>query len=281
MSIENPLGHHTIYPSTYDASLLFPIKRTESRDRLGLQGDLPFRGDDRWTAYEVSWLDESGKPQVRVAEFVVDSQSLNIIESKSFKLYLNSFNQTVFVSEREVKSAMLVDLSAAAGAPISVSLYSLNSYAPNGARSLLVTEPVGQCIDDLTVEVTHYQPAPELLLVSSIDKVNEVIFSHLLKTNCPVTDQPDWATVFIEYSGFQINHESLLAYIISFRNHQDFHENSVERLYCDLHKYCQPDSLAVYARYTRRGGLDINPLRTSYPVGKSLLEANTLRTVRQ
>jgi len=281
MSIENPLGHHTIYPSTYDASLLFPIKRTESRDRLGLQGDLPFRGDDRWTAYEVSWLDESGKPQVRVAEFVVDSQSPNIIESKSFKLYLNSFNQTVFVSEREVKSAMLVDLSAAADAPISVSLYSLNSYAPNGARSLLVTEPIGQCIDDLTVEVTHYQPAPELLLVSSIDKVNEVVFSHLLKTNCPVTDQPDWATVFIEYSGFQINHKSLLAYIISFRNHQDFHENSVERLYCDLQEYCQPDSLAVYARYTRRGGLDINPLRTSYPVGKSLLEANTLRTVRQ
>ncbi|MFT6101578.1 MAG: 7-cyano-7-deazaguanine reductase [Granulosicoccus sp.] len=280
MSIENPLGHHTIYPSTYDASLLFPIKRTESRDKLGLQS-VPFRGNDRWTAYEVSWLDHTGKPQVRVAEFVVDSQSLNIIESKSFKLYLNSFNQTVFVSEREVKSAMLVDLSAAAGTPISVSLYSLNSYSPNGEQPLLITEPVGLCIDDLTVEVSDYQPTPELLSVSSSQKVNEVVFSHLLKTNCPVTDQPDWATVFIEYSGFQINHESLLAYIISFRNHQDFHENSVERLYCDLQEYCQPDSLAVYARYTRRGGLDINPLRTSYPVGKSLLEVNTLRTVRQ
>jgi 7-cyano-7-deazaguanine reductase len=280
MSIENPLGHHTIYPSTYDASLLFPIKRTESRDKLGLQS-VPFRGNDRWTAYEVSWLDHTGKPQVRVAEFVVDSQSLNIIESKSFKLYLNSFNQTVFVSEREVKSAMLVDLSAAAGTPISVSLYSLNSYPPNGEQPLLITEPVGLCIDDLTVEVSDYQPTPELLSVSSSQKVNEVVFSHLLKTNCPVTDQPDWATVFIEYSGFQINHESLLAYIISFRNHQDFHENSVERLYCDLQEYCQPDSLAVYARYTRRGGLDINPLRTSYPVGKSLLEVNTLRTVRQ
>jgi 7-cyano-7-deazaguanine reductase len=280
MSIENPLGHHTIYPSTYDASLLFPIKRTESRDKLGLQS-VPFRGNDRWTAYEVSWLDHTGKPQVRVAEFVVDSQSLNIIESKSFKLYLNSFNQTVFVSEREVKSAMLVDLSAAAGTPISVSLYSLNSYSPNGEQPLLITEPVGLCIDDLTVEVSDYQPTPELLSVSSSQKVNEVVFSHLLKSNCPVTDQPDWATVFIEYSGFQINHESLLAYIISFRNHQDFHENSVERLYCDLQEYCQPDSLAVYARYTRRGGLDINPLRTSYPVGKSLLEVNTLRTVRQ
>jgi 7-cyano-7-deazaguanine reductase len=281
MSIENPLGHHTIYPSTYDASLLFPIKRTESRDKLGLQGDLPFSGNDRWTAYEVSWLDESGKPQVRVAEFVVDSQSPNIIESKSFKLYLNSFNQTVFVSDREVTLAMQVDLSTAAGAQIEVRLYSLNAYSPNGAKSLLVAEPIGQCIDDLTVDVSHYQPTPELLLVSSLEKVSEVVFSHLLKTNCPVTDQPDWATVFIEYAGFQINHESLLAYIISFREHQDFHENSVERLYCDLQQYCQPDRLAVYARYTRRGGLDINPLRTNYSEGKSLLETNTLRTIRQ
>jgi 7-cyano-7-deazaguanine reductase len=281
MSIENPLGHHTIYPSTYDASLLFPIKRTESRDNLGLQGNLPFRGGDRWTAYEVSWLDEAGKPQVRVAEFVVDSQSPNIIESKSFKLYLNSFNQTVFARESEVTSAMLVDLSAAAGTPVEVNLYSLNAYLPSGAQSLLVTEPLGQCLDDLTIDVSHYQPTPELLSVSSSEKVNEVVFSHLLKTNCPVTDQPDWATVFIEYSGLQINHESLLAYIISFREHQDFHENSVERLYCDLQQYCQPDNLAVYARYTRRGGLDINPLRTNYPLGKSLLGASTLRMIRQ
>jgi len=281
MTIENPLGHHTTYASTYDASLLFPIKRTQSRDKLGLHGHMPFRGNDRWTAYEVSWLDTTGKPQVRVAEFMIDSLSPNIIESKSFKLYLNSFNQTVFTCEREVKSALLADLSAAAGAFVAVDLYSLNVYLCNGAQSLLVAEPIGQCIDDLTVNVSHYQPAPQLLAVSSTEIVDEVLFSHLLKTNCPVTDQPDWATVFIEYSGSQINHESLLAYIISFREHQDFHENSVERLYCDLQQYCQPDSLAVYARYTRRGGLDINPLRTSYLEGKSVLEANTLRTIRQ
>jgi 7-cyano-7-deazaguanine reductase len=276
MSIENPLGYHTVYPKTYDASLLFPIKRTESRDKLGLADELPFRGSDRWTAYEVSWIDASGKPQVRVAEFILDSQSPNIIESKSFKLYLNSFNQTVFTSEREVKSKMGIDLSVAAGAPVLVSLQSLHY-----AKGLLIAEPIGTCVDELPVDVRHYQPAPELLSVSSTKKVNEVVFSHLLKTNCPVTDQPDWATVFIEYSGFQINHESLLTYIISFRDHQDFHENSVERLYCDIQQYCQPESLAVYARYTRRGGLDINPLRTSYPSGKSLLEANTLRTIRQ
>ena len=276
MSIENPLGHHTIYPKQYDPSLLFPIKRTESRDKLSLSNDLPFRGSDRWTAYEVSWIDATGKPQVRVAEFILDSESPNIIESKSFKLYLNSFNQTVFASEREVTSKMLIDLSAAAGAPVELSLQSLNY-----AKGLLIAEPIGECVDELPVDITHYQPAPELLTVSSTDKVNEVVFSHLLKTNCPVTDQPDWATVFIEYSGFQINHESLLAYIISFRDHQDFHENSVERLYCDLQQYCQPESLAVYARYTRRGGLDINPLRTSYPAGKSLLEMNVLRTIRQ
>ncbi|MFT6221325.1 MAG: 7-cyano-7-deazaguanine reductase [Candidatus Endobugula sp.] len=276
MSIENPLGHHTSYPTQYDASLLFPIKRTVSRDKLSLGDELPFRGSDRWTAYEVSWIDTSGKPQIRVAEFILDSQSPNIIESKSFKLYLNSFNQTTFASEGDVKSKMAIDLSAVAGAPVLVSLQSLHY-----AKGLLIAEPIGACLDELTVDIRHYQPAPELLSVSETKKVNEVVFSHLLKTNCPVTDQPDWATIFIEYSGFQISHESLLAYIISFRDHQDFHENSVERLYCDMQQYCRPESLAVYARYTRRGGLDINPLRTSYPSGRSLLEANTLRMLRQ
>lgn len=276
MSIENPLGHHTVYPKQYDPSLLFPIKRSESRNKLGLLGEMPFRGNDRWTAYEISWLDANGKPQVRVAEFIVGSDSPNIIESKSFKLYLNSFNQTVFASDRDVKLAMSIDLSAAAGAAVSVNLQSLHY-----AKSLAVVEPIGTYIDELSVDIHHYQPTPELLRVLPEKKANEVVFSHLLKTNCPVTDQPDWATVFIEYSGVAIQHESLLAYIISFRDHQDFHENSVERLYCDIQHYCQPENLAVYARYTRRGGLDINPLRTNYPSGKSLLEANVLRTVRQ
>lgn len=282
MSVENPLGHHTVYPSVYDATLLFPIKRTESRDKLGLSGELPFQGNDRWTAYEVSWLDQSGKPQVRVAEFVVDCDSPNIIESKSFKLYLNSFNQTVFAQEGDVVAAMSNDLSAAAGATVLVSLFPLDDALP-----LAVSQPIGQCLDHLPVNAINYEPKPELLSVSTTEKVSELVYSHLLKTNCPVTDQPDWATVFIEYSGFQIDHNSLLAYIISFREHQDFHENSVECLYCDLQRFCKPEQLTVYARYTRRGGLDINPLRTTRDVESrddgvsSVLTSSVLRTIRQ
>ncbi|MGS2718754.1 NADPH-dependent 7-cyano-7-deazaguanine reductase QueF [Eionea flava] len=282
MSVENPLGHHTVYPSVYDATLLFPIKRTESRDKLGLSGELPFQGNDRWTAYEVSWLDESGKPQVRVAEFIVACDSPNIIESKSFKLYLNSFNQTVFAQENDVVSVMSNDLSVAAGAAVLVNLLPLDDALP-----LAVSQPIGQCIDDLPVNALNYEPKPELLSVSTTEKVSELVYSHLLKTNCPVTDQPDWATVFIEYSGFKIDHSGLLAYIISFREHQDFHENSVERLFCDLKRFCKPDQLTVYARYTRRGGLDINPLRTSYKMEAangepaSQLISQVLRTIRQ
>jgi 7-cyano-7-deazaguanine reductase len=276
MSVNNPLGNKTEYKNHYDASLLFPILRAESRDKLGLGSELPFSGNDRWTAYEVSWLDSKGKPQVRLAEFVMDSESPNIIESKSFKLYLNSFNQTKFDSERKVKSALSIDLSAAAGMPVSVNLLPLHY-----AQSFLISEPMGTCLDELEIDIQHYQPAPEVLKLSSGKRMNEVLYSHLLKTNCPVTDQPDWATVFIEYAGLAIDHASLLEYIVSFRQHQDFHENSVERLFCDINNYCEPESLAVYARYTRRGGLDINPLRSSYPAGKSLLAANTLRTVRQ
>jgi 7-cyano-7-deazaguanine reductase len=175
-----------------------------------------------------------------------------------------------------VKSTLAVDLSAAAGAPVAVNLLPLHY-----AKGFLIAEPIGTYLDDLEVQISHYQPRPELLTASKDKRVNEVVYSHLLKTNCPVTDQPDWATVFIEYAGLEIDHKSLLEYIISFRGHQDFHENSVERLFCDLQQYCQPESIAVYARYTRRGGLDINPLRSNYPAGKSLLEANTLRTIRQ
>jgi 7-cyano-7-deazaguanine reductase len=276
MSTKNPLGHHTKYVAQYDPSLLFPIKRSESRDKLGIEEALPFRGNDRWTAYEISWLDAQGKPQVRVAEFIVACNSANIIESKSFKLYLNSFNQTQFDDERNVKALLCVDLSAAAEAPVSVTLLPLNY-----AKRLHIAEPIGIYLDTLPVSIQHYQPAPELLTVVGGQRVNEVVYSDLLKTNCPVTDQPDWATVFIEYAGLPIRHESLLQYIISFREHQDFHENSVERMFCDIHHYCQPENLAIYARYTRRGGLDINPLRSNYPVGKSLLEVNTLRMIRQ
>lgn len=275
---KNPLGQQTQYLDEYDASLLFPIPRSQSRDKLPLPegGRLPFRGEDRWTSYEVSWLDNKGKPQVRLAEFTLGCDSDNIVESKSLKLYLNSFNQTRFDSERKVKSLLSVDLSAVVGSPVSVNLLPLHY-----AKSQLIAEPIGVYLDDLEVSIEHYEPEAELLTLLPNQQANEVVFSHLLKTNCPVTDQPDWATIFIEYSGQAIQHESLLQYIVSFRQHQDFHENSVERIFCDINQSCQPDHLCVYARYTRRGGIDINPLRSSYPAGKGLLEANVLRSIRQ
>ncbi len=277
MKDENPLGLHTKYPDQYDSSLLFPIPRSQSREQLTLLGDvLPFRGEDRWTAYEVSWLDNNGKPQVRIAEFTLDCKSEFIVESKSFKLYLNSFNQTRFASDSDVETLLVTDLSAVAKSTFSVSLLPMQL-----ANDHFVSKPVGIYLDDLDVAVCHYEPEPELLVVASDNEVNEVVFSHLLKTNCPVTDQPDWATVYIEYSGRAIDHSSLLQYIISFRQHQDFHENSVERLYCDINHYCKPDNLTVYARYTRRGGLDINPVRTNYPKGESVLSGKRLRSVRQ
>ena len=282
MSDQNPigpLGKNTEYSSHYDASLLFPIPRQQAREKLPFfsnEKNLPFNGEDRWTAYEVSWLDAKGKPQVRLAEFTMVCDSEFIVESKSFKLYLNSFNQTRFDSERQVKSALSIDLSTAVGSPVAVNLLPLHY-----AQSQLIAEPIGIYLDSIDVSIEHYEPTPELLSVSTSETANEVVYSHLLKTNCPVTDQPDWATVFIEYSGKAIDHASLVQYIISFRHHQDFHEHSVERLFCDINHYCAPEKLCVYARYTRRGGLDINPLRSSYPEGQSLLQSNTLRSIRQ
>ena len=255
----SPLGQKTAYISEYDASLLFPIPRSESRKALGLVGDLPFYGIDIWTGYELSWLNSKGKPEVAIAEFSIPIDSPFIVESKSFKLYLNSFNQTKFSSLDDVKAALVKDLSAAAGATIVIDLRYLHD------ASLLIDSTLNAiCLDDLDVAVESYHPQPELLAVDQSVTVTESLCSHLLKSNCPVTGQPDWASLFVEYSGAKIDHESLLKYVISFREHQDFHEHCVERIFLDLQTYCKPESLSVYARYTRRGGLDINPFRSSH-----------------
>lgn len=261
MKTEIPLGKETSYVSQYDSSLLFPIAREKSRRSLKLKNDLPFKGEDCWTAFEVSWLDEGGKPEVRLGEFYFDITSPNIIESKSFKLYLNSFNQTRFKNQAEVIKHMQKDLTTVSGKDCELFLYKLED-----AQALPIRFLPGECIDELELdfEIEHYEPEPNLLIPNHDKKVNnKTVYSHLLKTNCPVTDQPDWATIFIEYSGSEIILESLLAYIISFREHQDFHENCVERIFCDLKAKCNPSDLTVCARYTRRGGLDINPLRTT------------------
>ncbi|HWV15939.1 MAG TPA: NADPH-dependent 7-cyano-7-deazaguanine reductase QueF [Cellvibrio sp.] len=253
----SPLGQKTAYISQYQPSLLFPIARQESREQLGLGVDLPFYGVDIWTGYELSWLNALGKPQVAVAEFAIPCSSPFIIESKSFKLYLNSLNQTRFNSFAEVEACLVRDLSQVAGAAVGVDLQSLEESA-----LLISRAEESHCLDELNIDVASYHPQPSLLTLDH-GEVSEKLCSHLLKTNCPVTGQPDWASLFIGYTGQKINHENLLRYIISFREHQDFHEHCVERIFTDILQRCQPQSLTVYARYTRRGGLDINPFRSS------------------
>ena len=254
----SPLGQKTNYISQYDASLLFPIPRAESRAVLGVKGELPFFGCDVWTGYELSWLNEKGKPEVAVAEFTIPCESPFIIESKSFKLYLNSFNQSKFANFAAVQALLIKDLSASAGAEVSVNLQPLKN-----STLLIADELKGVCIDELDVDTDVYHPFSDFLTNHSDEVVEETLYSNLLKSNCPVTGQPDWASIFINYKGPKINRENLLRYVISFRQHQDFHEHCVERFFLDITSRCKPESLSVYARYTRRGGLDINPFRSS------------------
>lgn len=256
------LGKVTAYADQYDASLLQPVPRQLGRDAIGLslEQQLPFVGHDIWHAYEMSWLNHKGKPMVALATFVVPLHSENLIESKSFKLYLNSLNQTRFRDISQLYQTLVTDLSACAGAKVEVTIHHVNE--------LIAFQPTwiqGRCIDDLDIEVDQYEFDPSLLKIASSAVVEEKLHSHLLKSNCLITSQPDWASVFIHYRGAAICHESLLRYIISFRHHNEFHEQCVERIFLNIQQRCQPEFLAVYACYTRRGGLDINPLRSSEP----------------
>jgi 7-cyano-7-deazaguanine reductase len=268
-----PLGKASSYVDQYDASLLFPIPRLDKRTEIGVTNSMPFFGADMWTAYEVSWLNARGKPQVALAQIVVPCESLNIVESKSFKLYLNSFNGSVFADFDEVAQILKRDLSAAVGASVSVRL-----LKPETFDAQIIHELDGLNLDRLDIDCNRYTPAPEFLK-SELEEVPvaEVLVSHLLKSNCLVTGQPDWASVQISYSGRAINQEGLLQYLVSYRNHNEFHEQCIERIFMDIWTRCKPTKLTVYARYTRRGGLDINPYRTSHPAA---LPTN-IRTARQ
>lgn len=272
----NPLGRQTDYVSVYAPHLLFPIPRAESRAILRIGDALPFFGVDIWTGYELSWLDASGKPVVAVAEFFIPCESEFIVESKSFKLYLNSLNQTRFDSVREVEALIAKDLTRITGTDVQVNVTLLTASVRAAQHLAKITEVDGELLDDLTVTVDTYHPAPELLTTEA-GIVDECLVSHLLKTNCPVTGQPDWASIVVRYTGKKIQRENLLRYIISFREHQDFHEHCVERIFSDIARVCKPEELVVYARYTRRGGLDINPFRSSNPNTKPEL----LRLIRQ
>ena len=266
------LGKETRYSDSYDPNLLCPIPRVKARQAEQSSQTLPFIGVDVWTAYELSWLNLDGLPQIAIVEFMVPCDSDSIVESKSFKLYLNSFIQTKFASMESVHSNLVKDLSAATGATVEVTLYEISEY--QGIQP--IGEPQGYCIDRQPIVIDTYIPDSTLLTTESDAQVNETIYSHLLKTNCPVTDQPDWASIYIFYKGAKIDQASLLKYIVSYRQHQDFHEQCVEQIFIDIMSSCSPTELSVYARYMRRGGLDINPFRTTHSLRPPLF-----RQVRQ
>jgi 7-cyano-7-deazaguanine reductase len=269
----NPLGKSSAYIDSYDPTILFPISRAESWKAVGVEREtLPFFGEDVWNGYEISWLNDKGIPQVAMAEFRLPATSPNLIESKSFKLYLNSYNQTKFANKEVVEQRMAKDLSAAAGGKVKVTILSLLHAFP--------AEPKSVCIDDLDISMDKYELDPEVLTLATGDEAGEfegTLVSHLLKSNCPVTGQPDWGSIYIDYKGPHIDEKSLLTYLVSLRTHQDFHEQCVERTFWDIWNRCKPQELTVYARYVRRGGLDINPMRSS----NASKQAINFRTIRQ
>lgn len=255
-----PLGRTTTYPERYDPGLLHPIARALGRSALDWRGVPAMRGVDLWVAYELSWLSEGGVPRVAIAEIAVPCSSPWLIESKSLKLYLNSLNQTVFASAEALRVCLEQDLSACCGSAVAVRLHGLRDY---GAQAPEL--PPGICLDDIALEDPPREPSPELLRALPGAVVTEVLYSDLLKTNCPVTGQPDWATLIVDYRGPPIDRAGLLGYIVSLRHHQDFHEHCVEQIFCALWQRLQPERLGVAARYTRRGGIEINPWRSSDP----------------
>jgi len=274
------LGQQSAYPNQYDPSLLFPIARSDNRSSLGLnsQSTPPFFGVDIWNAYELAWLNLKGKPQIALAEFIIPADSPNMIESKSFKLYLNSLNQHCFADFATVKTCLQHDLSQVLGTGLQVRLVQPCEITSN-KKMAPIEELGGQLLDRLDIEVNSHQSADLLLLKADHTSapITQTLVSHLLKSNCPVTGQPDWASVQIQYQGRPIDEEGLLRYLIGFRQLGEFHEHCVEKIFCDIKIQCQPEKLSVYARYTRRGGLDINPFRTDF----NAAWPNNIRHARQ
>lgn len=257
MSVEHSLlGKDTNYPTAYQPDVLFPISRAPARENYahveGVQ-----QGKDWWHVFEISWLNMSGVPQVAIGRITLPASSPNLIESKSLKLYFNSLNFAKFESKEAFIATVEKDLSKAAEADITLALFHVDD--------LDITKPEGICIDDLTPNRLENHPDASLLALdtSSDEEVEVNLYSHLLRSNCPVTGQPDWGTVFIRYYGNQPCYESILAYIISYRQHNGFHEQCVEQIFADIWQNLKPQKLMVYATYTRRGGLDINPCRVS------------------
>lgn len=267
-----PLGKKSAYITHYTPDLLFPIPRQQKRDEIGVPTPLPFKGFDTWNAYEVSWLNPKGKPVVVIAQCDVSCLSENIIESKSFKLYLNSFNNTKFESMAEVQAILEHDISVRVKGEVVVKLFRLHDLSGQRIEGF-----DGICLDDEDISCDIYKIHPAYLVCDTNNIVQEVLFSDLLKSNCLVTEQPDWGSVLIKYTGPKIDKAGLLKYIVSFRNHNEFHEQCVERIFMDIMRTCHPESLTVEARYTRRGGLDINPVRSTETISPS----ENMRMARQ
>ena len=259
MTTESPLGQPVQYIDQYSPELLHAIPRAQHRDALGLGDPLPFDGVDIWNAWELTWLDSDGKPVVATAEIRVPAKSTNIVESKSMKLYLNSFSMSKYLAQSDVAETIEQDLSACVDADVAVRVE--GASARYGAR---VSRLPGLCLDEQRVACDVYEVDPDLLAADADTIVHEDLYSHLLRGLCPVTNQPDTGSILISYRGPQIDREALLRYIVSFREHNDFHENCVERMFVDIMDRCGTEQLSVYARYHRRGGIDINPFRSNF-----------------
>lgn len=271
---ESELGQSSSYDPHYNPKRLFAIPRAVKRQEIGIDPtSIPFYGFDCWNHYEVSWLNEKGKPVVAVAEIIYDCATPYLVESKSLKLYFNSLNNTKFKGMEEVRMIVEQDLAKHLEGPVQVRLLSLKE------KELVRIEsaPAGECIDDLDVTCSVYLVEPSYLFTEK-NQVKETLYSDLLKSNCLVTNQPDWGSVQIAYEGHQINREGLLKYLVSFRNHNEFHEQCIERIFIDIMTHCKPEKLTVYGRYTRRGGLDINPYRSTEKV---VTQGLNLRLIRQ
>lgn len=251
---DSSLGKKTFYEPYYNPNKLFPISRKTQRDELSISSTPPFFGYDSWNHYEVSWLNEKGKPIFALAEIIYSCHSPFLIESKSLKLYFNSFNNTKFSGLQAVQRQIIYDIEEKIGAKVAVQI---NPFRREEAHYF-----EGKCLDEMDVDCSIYTVAPSLLTVEKT-QVNEKLYSNLLKSNCLVTNQPDWASVQIIYSGKKINHAGLLRYLVSFRNHNEFAEHCIERIFMDVMRFCQPEELTVFGRYSRRGGLAVNPFRTT------------------
>ncbi len=259
MTTETLLGKAVAWPERYAPEVLCALPRRDSRKPLGIGEPLPFHGEDVWNAWELAWLDRRGKPVTATAVLRVPADSPNLVESKSLKLYLNSLSMTRFGSGDEVGAVIAGDLSRKTGSPVAVQV-----NAGVGGPGGTIAELPGHCIDGIDAECTAADVDPSLLTVAGDGTVSEALHSHLLRSNCPVTHQPDTGSVLVRYRGPAIDRAGLLRYLVSYRQHNAFHETCVERIFVDIRARCAPEQLTVYARYTRRGGLDINPFRSNF-----------------